>query len=215
MARNHDRTAWAYETAADIFSTGQIAASKRDQIQEIKPGDRVLLLGVGAGEDAVMAAEAGAIVTCVDISRGMLDKLQRKLDQEKLTAELICDSALHHDRAGHYDICCANYFLNVFRRGMMSDMLNHAATRVRAGGKLMIADVAMPQGNPVAKALGWLHLRSAMAGCVALGMLKWHEIYDYPANFDDAGLKLQRVRHFRLGRIGPVAYQNIVATRKQ
>ena len=40
-----------------------------------------MFLGAGAGEDAIMAAEAGAEVTCIDISQGMLDQVQRALDK--------------------------------------------------------------------------------------------------------------------------------------
>ena len=82
LGRNYDRAAWFYEKSAKIYSTNQIRASKRYQLQYIEPGQTVLYLGAGAGEDAVMAAKHGAKVTCIDISQGMLDQVQKKLDQE-------------------------------------------------------------------------------------------------------------------------------------
>ena len=174
------------------------------------PGDRVLYLGVGAGEDALQAARTGAQVTCIDISPEMLDRLQFKLNKEGLSVELICQSAFEHKKIGHYDICATNYFLNVFRKDDMIQMLNHAATLIRPGGKFLIADVAVPQGNPFSKAFAFLYLKTAMASFWLLGLVPWHENYDYPSYFRDAGVELEHVEHFRLANFGPIVYQSIV-----
>ena len=174
------------------------------------PGQKVLYLGVGAGEDALLAARTGATVTCVDISQGMLDRLQVKLDKEDLSVELICQSAFDHLRTEHYDIVATNYFLNVFRRDDMVRMLNHAATLIRPGGKFLIADVAVPEGNPLAKGFAWLYLKYAMASFWIMGLVPWHENYDYPSFFPDANVSLEHVEKFRLTRFGPVVYQCIV-----
>ena len=56
MESNYDRAAWFYEKAAKVYSTNQIRASKRFQLNYIEPGDKVLYLGAGTGEDAIMAA---------------------------------------------------------------------------------------------------------------------------------------------------------------
>jgi len=210
LARNYDRAAWFYEASSTIFSLGQIQASKRYQLQFMKPGDNVLYLGVGAGEDALLAARTGANVTCVDISQGMLDRLQLKLENENLEIELICQSAFDHDRTEYYDICATNYFLNVFRPDDMARMLHHAATLVRPGGKFLIADVAVPQGNPLARAFTFIYLKSAMLSFWLIGLVPLHENYDYPALFADANLSLEHVELFRLAKFGPVAYQSIV-----
>ncbi len=213
LSRNYDRAAWFYEKSAKLYSTNQIRASKRDQIKEICPGDKVLFLGVGAGEDAIMAARHGAQVTCIDISQKMLDRVQLKLDELELSAELICQSALEHDRFAYYDVCCANYFLNVFREQPMKEMMNYTARLVRSGGKYMIADVALAQGNLLAKAFNIAYLKFAMASYWLLGLVPFHKNYDYPANFSEAGLEFERVAYFRYARVGPVVFQNIVATR--
>jgi len=152
LGRNYDRAAWFYERSSKIYSTNQIRSSKRYQMQHLQPGEKILYLGAGAGEDALMAARHGAEVTCIDISQGMLDQVQKKLDAENLSAELICINAYDHQRFEHYDVVAANYFLNVFRRNEMAKMLNFTAGFVRPGGKYLIADVATAQGNLLAKA---------------------------------------------------------------
>jgi hypothetical protein len=89
-------------------------------------------------------------------------------------------------------------------------MLNHAASLIRPGGKFLIADVAVPQGNSLSKAFAVLYLKSAMASFWLIGLVPWHENYDYASYFPDAGVELEHVEHFSLTKFGPVVYQCIV-----
>lgn len=213
LGRNYDRAAWFYEKSAKIYSTNQIRASKRFQLKHIEPGQKVLYLGAGAGEDAVMAARHGADVTCIDISQGMLDQVKHKLDRESLSAELICINAYDFDRTGHFDVVAANYFLNVFRRDDMARMMNHTSTFVRDGGKYLIADVSTAQGNLLAKAFNVGYLKMAMGSFWLMGLVPWHENYDYPSFFADAGLKHEHTEYFRFAKKGPILFQSIVASK--
>jgi demethylmenaquinone methyltransferase/2-methoxy-6-polyprenyl-1,4-benzoquinol methylase len=214
LGKNYDRAAWFYEKSAKIYSTNQIRASKRHQLNYIHPEQKVLFLGAGAGEDAVMAAEAGAKVTCIDISQGMLNQVQRKLDAKGLEVELICENAFSHDRFDHYDVVAANYFLNVFRLDGMTKMLNHTAQLVRPGGRYLIADVARSQGNPLSQAFNIVYLKLGMIAYWALGMVPLHKNYDYIKHFPDAGLTFEHSEFFRLAKKGPVLFQSIAAKRE-
>ena len=213
LGRNYDRAAWFYEKSAKIFSTNQIRASKRFQLKHIKPGDKVLYLGAGAGEDALMAARHGAKVTCIDISQGMLDQVKRKLESENLTAELICQNAYDHERFEHYDVVAANYFLNVFREPGMIKMLNFSVRFVRPGGRYLIADVARSQGNVFAQLFNIVHLKMGMICFWLMGMVPLHKNYDYCSYFEKAGLELEHVEFFRFAKKGPVLFQSIIARR--
>lgn len=215
LGRNYDRAAWFYEKSAKLYSTNQIRASKRYQLNHMQPGDKVLYLGAGEGEDAVMAARAGLQVTCIDISQGMLDRVQRRLQKEGLTAELICQNAFDHERIGYYDAVAANYFLNVFRRDDMVKMLNCTAKFVRPGGKYMIADVARSQGNFFAQAFNIFYLKLGMVSFWLLGLVPLHENYDYCKFFKEAGLVTEEVKFFRFAKSGPVLFQTIVAGRPE
>jgi ubiquinone/menaquinone biosynthesis C-methylase UbiE len=213
LSRNYDRAAWFYETTAKIYSTNQIRSSKRFQMRYIEPGMRVLYLGAGGGEDAIMAARKGARVTCIDISAGMLDRVRRKMENENLSCELICADVFQWRPEEPFDVVAANYFLNVFRRQPMSEMLVHSASFVRPGGRYLIADVALPQGNLIARAFNLFYLKLAMASFWIIGLVPWHENYDYPAFFPQAGLQFENVEYFRLAKKGPVLFQSIAALR--
>lgn len=214
LGRNYDRAASFYEISAAIFSAGKIRASKKYAISQLKSGESVLFLGVGSGEDALMAAAKGVRVTCIDLSQKMLDGLSRKLAARGLSAEVICDNAFDHQRWGHYDAVCANYFLNIFLKADMERMLIHAASLVRPGGQFLIADVARSQGNPLAQLFNILYLKLAMVSFWLLGLVPLHRNYDYTAVFPAAGLVIEHIRYFRFLGWGPVLFQTIVARRE-
>lgn len=214
LGRNYDRAAWFYEASAWLFSGGRIRSSKKYAIGQLQPGDKAVFLGVGSGEEAVLAAAQGVQVTCLDLSAAMLDQLDRKLKARGLTAEIICGNALDHNRSGHYDAVVANYFLNVFLLPDMVRMLNHATTLVRPGGKFLIADVAQARGNPLAKLFNIVYLKMAMVSFWLLGLVPLHRNYDYTQHFDQAGLTIDHIRYFRFLKYGPVLFQTIVAYRK-
>lgn len=214
MQRSYDRAAWFYEKSAKLYSTNQIRESKRYQLNHIGRGDRVLFLGAGSGEDAVMAARKGALVTCIDISQGMLNMVRKKLDMENLDADLVCVDAFEYAPTNKFDVVAANYFLNVFRRKEMARMLEHTASFVRNGGKYLIADVSLPEGSLISRSFNFLYLKLAMATCWTFGLVPWHENYDYPKFFGAAGLEFKNVALFRFAKKGPVLFQSIVATKR-
>ncbi|MGH7139574.1 MAG: class I SAM-dependent methyltransferase, partial [Pirellulales bacterium] len=144
--RSYTTVASFYEGVANLYSGGLIAAAKRAQLPHVRSGDRVLYVGVGAGEDAIEAAHLAARLTCLDLSSVMLTRLEERLRRSGHAAEIVCGNAFDHHRPAYYDVICANFFLNCLSEPAMRDMLAHLATLLRPGGKLLIADLALPQG---------------------------------------------------------------------
>ncbi len=210
-SKNYDRAAWFYEQVAHVYSTGGIKDSKASQLKFLAPGQKVLYLGAGAGEDAIMASEAGARVTCVDFSQGMLDRLSRRLNKHNLNAELICEDATQHDRRSAYDVVVANYFLNCFKERPMRRMLAHASTLIKPGGRLLIADVALSQGNVAARAFNIAYLKLAMGAFWLMGMVQLHRNYDYARYYSELNLETESNEYFRFAKHGPVLFQTWVA----
>ncbi|WP_169975021.1 class I SAM-dependent methyltransferase [Tautonia rosea] len=208
-----DRTAWFYEPLARLYSLGQIEAAKASQLSFLNSGDRVLYVGVGAGEDAVRAASRGVELTCIDLSDQMLRRTRSKIERAGRSAELIRGDVFEHDRKGYYDVVAANFFLNCFERGPMRRMLRHLASLVRPGGRLLIADVAVPSGPFIHRAIHRVYNGVGIALYWAMGLVPLHPIYDYRRYFDEAGLRCRSVQDFRVLSFGPVSFQAIEAER--
>lgn len=210
-SRDFSKVAWFYEISCRICSTGQVPASKASQIKQMRPGDKVLYLGVGAGEDCLLAARAGVELTCIDLSPAMIDRTRRKLERENLAATLICGDALQHQMPGHYDCVVTNYFLNCFVESQMIVMLEHAITLIRPGGKYLLADVALPGGNLFSRLFNVTYRKTAMLVYWMIGLVPLHRDHDYAACFPQLGIELESTEHFRFCRVGPILFNNIIS----
>jgi len=209
--RNYNKAAWFYEQASTVYSAGQIRKAKAAQIAHIQPGQSISYLGVGTGEDAVMAAKKGARVTCIDLSSSMIKRAQQKMSKAGVTAELIVGDVKTHSRIGHYDVVATNFFLNCFREKQMQEMMQLAIDFIRPEGRLMLADVALSQGNPLSKMFNIAYLKFGMISFWSLGLVPLHRNYDYPKYFSELGMRTEATEYFRFLKKGPVLFQNIVA----
>jgi demethylmenaquinone methyltransferase/2-methoxy-6-polyprenyl-1,4-benzoquinol methylase len=212
--QNYGRVARVYESLGQIYSGGQIYAAKASQAAEVRAGDRVLYMGIGPGEEALLAARRGARVTGIDLAPQMLRIVEGRLQREGLAAELICGDVLAHDRREHYDVVVLNFFLNVFSEPMMQQILAHAATLVKPGGKVLISDFAAARGGPVQRFVQEAYWGVTNLFYYLLRLAAWHRIYDYARYFEPLGLELQRVTHFRPYKIGPGGFYAITAVRR-
>jgi demethylmenaquinone methyltransferase/2-methoxy-6-polyprenyl-1,4-benzoquinol methylase len=207
----YNHTAWFYEPLAAVYSFGKIRASKLHELQYLHAGQRVLYAGVGGGEDAVRAAEIGAQITCIDLAAAMLQRVERKLKDAEVSGELICGDLLQHGRSGYYDVVCANYFLNVFTTEVMQTMLDHLIGLLKPGGLLLVADFAVPQGNPLLRATHTLYYRIANVFYWVISNSDLHSIYDYSATLPRHGLNVREVARHRLFPGGPRYFQTVIA----
>lgn len=208
-----DRAAWFYEPLARLYSLGQIEAAKASQLEFMKAGDRVLYVGVGAGEDAALSAAKGVQLTCIDLSDRMLARARAKVDRAGLSAEFLRGDVLQHDRKNYYDVVTANFFLNCFERGPMRRMLHHLASLVRPGGRLLIADVAVPSGSRFQQVTHRTYNGIGIVLYWAMGLVPLHPIYDYRRYFDESKLRCDSIQDFRVLPFGPVSFQAIEAVR--
>ena len=85
---NYDRVSWNYDATISFFTGGQNLATRLAQLDEMRPGDRVLYVGVGSAEDAIEAARRGIDVTCLDLSSAMIEKARARFARK--TAGELC-----------------------------------------------------------------------------------------------------------------------------
>jgi demethylphylloquinol methyltransferase len=212
-ATSYNGIAWIYELLGQIYSGGQIYAAKASQLAQMRSGDAVLYAGVGPGEDAALAGQLGANVTCIDVAPKMLQKVESRFQIAGMQAQTICGNVLDHKATGRYDIVVANFFLNVFAEDQMSTMLTHLASLVRPGGKLLIADFVAPSGTRLGRTSQALYWGVTNLFYYLLRLCAWHPIYDYPRFFTTAGLKFEKLERFRVSRFGPQGFCAITAVR--
>ena len=170
---------------------------------------------MGAGEDALAAAQAGVELTCLDVSPAMLALLKGKLDKRRLSAELICGDAFSFSKPMHYDAVVCNFFLNCFDDQASFNMLAHAACNLKPGGLLLVADVAVPQGNAPSRLLAKIYLRAGIYFYWLCGMVELHGIHDYRSFFNRLDLELHGSAKFRLAGVGPVVFESLAARKKK
>lgn len=212
-ARAYDRVARIYEPLGRLYSGGLIARAKAVQIDHMAPGHKVLYAGVGAGEDALLAARRGVQLTCIDVSEAMLQYTGARLAREQHDAELIHGDVCDHHRPEYYDVVAANFFLNAFSKQDMARMLRHSARLVRVGGKLLIADVAPPQGGLLWRVATRTYLAASMIPAWLAGLTSLHGFYDYRDFLHQTGLRTEDIQWFRLFMIGPIAYQSLTTVK--
>lgn len=210
---DYDRAAGVYDALANVYSLGRIRRAKLAGLKHLTPGETVLFLGVGAGEEAAWAAAQGARVTCIDLSGAMLSRLERRLAGRGLEAELVRGDALAHERVGHYDAVVGNFFFNVFAEARMELFLAHAARLARPDGRIMIADVAPPTGSLPGRLFNRFYARAGMIPFRLAGLVAWHPTYDYRAPLARLGFGAQTIEDFPLFPGGPTMFRHIVARR--
>ena len=188
-----------YEITGILYSLGQIPRCKKAMLGRLKPGDKMLIAGAGHGVEAVEAARRGIHVTSVDISRTMISFMQRKIDRANLSTPItiINDNILNVEFPGQYDMVMANYFLNVFPREKMLQILTHLTTFVKPGGYFVIGDFTLPkEGGALYKAFQTAYWYAAAFIYWATADNAIHPIYDYPELLESLGFEIAEIRHF-------------------
>ena len=103
----------------EIYSANKIIEYKRERVRNhlrkyIKPGDFILELNSGTGQDAIWLTQQDCKVHATDIARGMLEVLQQKIIKEGLetsvSSELCSFTQLNNLKLkGPYDMIFSNF----------------------------------------------------------------------------------------------------------
>lgn len=201
--------AWSYDVTSALYSLGRIGAAKRSSVETVKAGDRVLFAGAGSGAEALVAARKGGVVTCIDLSPGLIKRAEQKFAREGLALNAIIGDVTTHEHDCPYDVVVANFFLNVFRLSTMRQVLRALVGMMNRGGRLAIADFTAPvdvvrYGLP-ARFFRWVYHGFANTAFWLSGLCPLHEAYDYAAECRAIGLDVETSKYFSLG-IGPPVF---------
>ncbi len=206
-----------YEIIGAIYSLGRIPRCKVSMLKHVKPGDRVLVAGVGHGTEAVAAARMGALVTAVDLSPTMIKQLQKKIARSGLDTsgldtsgsngsspspppiQMINDNILNVTDPDGYDMVIANFFLNVFPRELMTEIFHHMTGLVKPGGCMVIGDFTLPAAG------GWVFRVFQNIYWYIAAIFFWitadnavHQVYDYPEMLKSKGFDIPEITYFNI-----------------
>jgi len=190
-----------YEFTGSLYSLGRIPKCKVAMLDRLKPGDKLLIAGAGHGTEAIEAARRGVDVTAVDISRTMLRHMQKKIDRARpgKSIRMVNNDILKEQYPGEFDMVMANYFLNVFPREKMLEILAHLTTFVKPGGFMVIGDFTLPQeGGRFYKMFQTAYWYTAASFYWLTADNAVHPIYDYPALLKSSGFEIEEIRHFKM-----------------
>ncbi len=215
MARtvyDYSAFAWCYESIASVYSLGAIARVKASQIASLSAGDRVLYVGVGAGEDALLASRVGALLTCIDVSPRMLARLRARLERDEAgmdAVELVLGDLFEFEPGARFDFVIANFVLNLYAEPEMRQALARMRSWLAPGGSLMIADFALPA--PAWVWISALYYRPVNWMAWLLGLCELHPIHDYARCLSLLGLEVLTPQRERDAGLWPRFFESVRA----
>ena len=161
----YDRISSAYDQIAD--ANERSARLKGLELLAVRPGERVLEIGFGTGNEVLdLAARVGprGRVDGVDISPGMLAVAQRKLDaaQPAPRVELrVGDARQLPFEDARFDAVYSSFTLELFPEDDLPVVLEEAKRVLRPGGRLAVVSMAKVKPGDRASLLEnlyvWMH----------------------------------------------------------
>jgi ubiquinone/menaquinone biosynthesis C-methylase UbiE len=129
-------------------------------------GDRqnILILGEGDGRCAarLVSAAPGARITCVDSSRGMIDRARARAGEAGAAdrVSFVCaDAREFSPEPGKFDAVVTLFFLDCFKEGEVSSIVARVGAALQPGSPWLFADFTLPpRGVARLRARAWLAL---------------------------------------------------------
>ena len=161
LMKAFENTPARYEGAMQLLTLGRLERLRREIAARVGEGSRVLDVGCGTGSLAVMMARNGARVLGIDISEPMLDVARQRVADEGLAGrvELQRLSALEIEKLPRaaYDFVVSTLVLSELSDEEASCLLCDVRERLAPGGRLLLADEAVPPSR--GKRLAYAALR--------------------------------------------------------
>lgn len=224
MKDHYKALAKHYDLLSRWYSLGRIDHCRNAYLAEITEAVRsnsnlrVCYVGAGHGREAIKAAEAGAMVTVVDVSESMLGVFQSYL---MTTPEYVQDRVMveHQDVSQFserledgekYDWVIANFFLNILDKSELENTLGALFNCCSDKGSLVISDFHLDSGhdgNILTRFLQRIHWYCALIIFRLWVKNTFHPIYDYSVILKDSGWKISQTKKF--GFLGMRLYHSV------
>ncbi|MFV2071870.1 MAG: corrinoid protein-associated methyltransferase CpaM [Thermoanaerobaculales bacterium] len=141
-----------YDLGLSMLSLGSSARMKNRLVDEnVHAGDRILEIGCGTGTLAILAALRGARVLGFDVSSPMLEIASEKVDAAGMSenVELVEMGISGMDKlaSGEFDLVMSTLVFSELSNDERSYALGHAYRLLGPGGRLVLADEALPRNR--------------------------------------------------------------------
>jgi ubiquinone/menaquinone biosynthesis C-methylase UbiE len=143
-----------YDLGIRLLSLGQSDRVQARMAEQVEASERILDVGCGTGSLALRCARRGAQVTGIDISPQMLDVAREKVAAAGLgdRVELRQMSAVDLDEAfpdGTFDVVVSSLTFSELSEEEQRFVLRECRRLLRDGGRLLVADEAVPRSWPL------------------------------------------------------------------
>ncbi len=212
---SYDSLSTIYSTLANVYSLGMIRKSKKVQVEKyMKPNKKALYVGVGSGEDAIMAAMKGIDVTCLDISDKMINTAKKNFKKNKVKGTFYCIDIIDFDKFDEYDYVVVNYFFNNFNFETLELWLNHIPNFLKRDGKLLIADFVVDSNFIILRLVQNFNFLIAVAFFSVLGVAPFHKMVDYTKLIEKTNLEISDISYCKLLNVFPPLYGTMALKNK-
>jgi ubiquinone/menaquinone biosynthesis C-methylase UbiE len=180
-----------YDRGLSLLTLGRDARVKAHLAEMVCQGDTVLEIGCGTGTLALMLARRGATVVGVDTSPAMLEVARERIVTEGLEGQvelrhLDASAIADHFPPGSFDLIASTLVFSELPPDEQRYVLRAAHRLLAPGGRLAIADEAVPEGT-LAR-LAWAAVR------LPLVIITWlltrtttHALRGFPTLLAEAG----------------------------
>ena len=131
-------------------------------VVNLQPGDRVLIVGIGTGEDLLLLP-AGTEAVGIDISPEMLSKARSKLSRCQAAVKLVeGDAQAPLTEPAVFDAAILNLILSVIPDG--NACLRATLRALKPGGRAVIFDKFLPEGKDASQLRRLVNVISMILG---------------------------------------------------
>jgi len=161
----YDRISGAYDGIAD--ANEHAAREAGETMLNVQPGEQVLEIGFGTGNsilDLARALGGAGKVTGLDVSQGMLDVAQKKVDDAGLSGVVglvLGDAVSLPFGDGEFDAVFMSFTLELFSEEDLPKVLSECKRVLKPGGRICSVSMAtVKEGDPesfLEKTYKWFH----------------------------------------------------------